>query len=353
MNRRTRIVIALVALGLVALGACSRAGGDTEQALMRDQGPAAELRLGFFPNLTHGPALIGLEKNLFTRELGSTALTPIEFKAGGDAIAALFGGSVDATFIGPGPAINGFVKSDGQKVRLVAGVATGGAQLVVKPDITTEADLIGTTIVTPQKGNTQDIALKKWLTEKELTDKVTVQNTENALTLEQFRKGSVQGAWLPEPWASRLVLDSGAKVFVDEKDLWPDGKFPTTVLIVRTDYLKQHPQTIQALVRGLSASIDLANHHPTEAKAAINAQLKALSGQALSQPVLDRAFDNIGFELDPHAALFPQLAKDAVTAGIFDSAPNLTSFIDLTALNAVLTTAGKPTIDAAGLDKQD
>jgi NitT/TauT family transport system substrate-binding protein len=349
---RTRIVVAtLAALSLLA-AACTRAdrGNDAESA--QDKGPATELRLGYFPNVTHAPALIGLEKGLFEKELGDTTLTRQEFNAGPNEVSALLGGSLDIGFIGSGPAINAYAKSSGEAVRLISGVTTGGAQLVVQPDITSPEDLAGKTVVTPQLGNTQDVALKKWLSEKGLTDRVDVTNMENAQTLDAFRGGDVQAAWLPEPWSSRLVLEAGATVLVDEKDLWPDGRFPTTVVIVRTQFLHEHPATVRAFLRGLLASIDYANENTSEAQTAVNTQLEALTGKALKPEVIQRAWSNITLTFDPIAGEFAQLAKDQVTAGITERAPEVAGFADLTALNAVLKEAGRPAVDAGGLDKK-
>jgi len=213
----TAAVLSLVA----AVAGCSRADRDESPVASTDKGPATELRLGYFPNVTHAAALVGLDKGLFTKELGSTKLVPTKFNAGPEAVGALLGGSLDASFIGSGPAINAYAKSEGAAVRLIAGTTSGGAQLVVKPTITKAADLAGKTIVTPQLGNTQDVSLKKWLAEQNLTKTVKVTNLENAQTLDAFQKGDVDGAWLPEPWSSRLVLDAGAKVLLDEATLWP------------------------------------------------------------------------------------------------------------------------------------
>jgi NitT/TauT family transport system substrate-binding protein len=262
------------------------------------------------------------------------------------------GGSLDASFIGSGPALNAYAKSNGEAVRLIAGATSGGAQLVVKPTITKPEDLVGKTVVTPQLGNTQDVSLKKWLAEKNLTGKVKITNLENAQTLDSFKTGAVDAAWLPEPWSSRLVLDAGAKVLVDEASLWPDGKFPTTVLIVRTQFLQEHPATVKALLAGLVASIDFSAKDAAATKKVVNDQLLKLTGKALKPAVIDRAFANITITADPIAAQFPQLAKDQVTAGIAKNAPNVSGFADLGPLNDVLTKSGKPAVDAAGLDKK-
>ncbi|TDO69559.1 NitT/TauT family transport system substrate-binding protein [Kribbella sp. VKM Ac-2571] len=350
-TRTFRLLAAALSLTIAVTAAgCSRADSNETAAASSDKGPATELRLGYFPNVTHAAALVGLGKGLFTKELGSTKLVPTKFNAGPEAVGALLGGSLDASFIGSGPAINAYAKSNGEAVRLIAGTTSGGAQLVVKPTITKAADLVGKTVVTPQLGNTQDVSLKKWLAENQLTGKVKVTNLENAQTLDAFKKGDVDAAWLPEPWSSRLVLDAGAKVLLDEASLWPNGQFPTTVLIVRTQFLKEHPATVTALLKGLNAAIDFSTSDAAQAKAVVNDQLKAATGKALKPAVIDRAWRHIKITADPIAATFPQLAKDQVTAGIAKQAPNVAGFADLGPLNEVLTQAGKPAVDAAGLD---
>lgn len=355
VRRLTAVALALATA--LALGACSRADRDDTAAPAADAGATApELRLGYFPNVTHAPAIIGAEAGLFTKELGATKLTTQNFNAGGEAVNALLGGSLDATYIGSGPSINAFAKSKGEAVRLIAGAVGGGAQLVVKPEITSVDQLKGRTIATPQAGNTQDIALKKWLPENGLAvgegpDAVTIANLDNPRTFDAFKQGSVDGGWLPEPWSSRLVLDAGATVLVDEKELWPNGQFPTTVLIVSTDFLQKYPGTVRALLRGHLAALDLAAKDEAQAKTLVNQGLKKLTGNELAGPVIDRAFENITLSADPLASTFPQLAKDSVTAGITKEATDLTGFVDLAPLNAELAAAGKPAVDAAGLDK--
>jgi NitT/TauT family transport system substrate-binding protein len=356
-KRRTRVLsTALVGFAvLAALAGCSRAQRD--EAATSNQGTASELRLGFFPNVTHAAALIANGKGFFTKELGSTKLTAQQFNAGPEEVTALLSGSLDAGFIGSGPAINAFAKSNGQDVRLISGATSGGAQLVVKPGITSPDQLKGKTIATPQVGNTQDIAAKKWLAGKGLAigngpDQVHVTAMDNPQTFDAFRTGQVDGGWLPEPWASRLVLDAGAQVLQDERALWPDGKFPTTVLIVRTQFLQEHPATVEALLRATQDAVDFAGSNHAEAEKVVNDQLKQFTGKALSQPVLDRAFTEIELTADPLAARFPQLAQDSVTAGAVKTAPDLKGFVDVTLLDKVLQAAGKPQVDAAGLDKK-
>ena len=236
-------------------------------------------------------------------------------------------------------------------IQLVSGAVSGGAQLVVKPDITSVEGLKGKTIATPQLANTQDVALKKFLAGKQLTDQVKITNLDNSKTLDAFKKGEVDGGWLPEPWSSRLVLDAGAKVLVDEKTLWPDGRFPTTVVIVRSEFLQQHPDTVKAVLKGQLAAIDWAKANPADAKTVVNGALKELAGSSLSQAVIDRAFSNIELTTDPIPAEFPQLAQDSVTAGVVKSAVALKGFADFGPLNEVLKEKNQPAVNAPELAK--
>ncbi|WP_031468609.1 ABC transporter substrate-binding protein [Sciscionella sediminilitoris] len=354
MNRRRARPSALLAAAILLLVAagCTRIQRTDEAERVPDQGPAAELRLGYFPNVTHAAALIGTGKGLFANRLGKTRLTPVQFNAGPDEVGALLGGSLDAGFIGSGPAINAFSKSEGSAVRMIAGATSRGAQLVVRPEIRTPDQLRGKTIATPQVGNTQDVAAKKWLATKGLTGKVNITSMQNSQTLNAFRSGEVQAAWLPEPWSSRLVLDAGAKVLLDESSLWPGGQFPTTVLVVRTEFLHAHPETVRALLRGELDAIGYAERDPAGAKAEVNAQLKKLTGKSLSGKVIDRAWTDITVSADPLCSRFPALARDQQTAGITARSPEVSGMADLRALNEVRAQAHQSTISSAGLDKK-
>jgi NitT/TauT family transport system substrate-binding protein len=322
--------------------------------------PATELKLGYFGNITHATALVGVQKGFIAKELGDTKLSTQVFNAGPAAIEALNAGAIDATYIGPNPAINSFVKSKGESISIIAGAASGGAQLVVKPEIKTAADLKGKTLASPQLGGTQDVALRAWLGKqgyKTNTDgggDVAINPTENAQTLKLFQNGKLDGAWLPEPWASRLVLQAGAKVLVDEKDLWDGsltgkpGEFPTTVLIVNKKFAAEHPQTVEALLKGHVEAVKWLNDTPAAEKAKeVNAALKEAAGKALPQEVIDRSLKNIVFTVDPLAGAFKKLLQDGVDAGTTKQA-DISGIFDLAKLNEV---TGEKT-SAAGLGKE-
>lgn len=353
--RAHRIAAAVAALPLaLGLAACGGSSAADESA---PAGPAAELRLGYFANVTHSPALVGVAGGYFEDALGETLLSTQVFNAGPAAIEALNAGAVDATFIGPNPAINAYVKSSGESVRIVSGSTSGGAQLVVREGIDSPEDLEGTAIATPQLGGTQDVALRAWLTEQGLESDlqgggdVAVTPTENAQTLTLFQNGEVDGAWVPEPWASRLVLDAGAHVLVDEADLWADGEFLTTHLIVATEFLEQHPETVEALIRGELAAIAAIEADTEQAKVLVNGEIEKESGKPLSDAVLDRAFENITFTVDPLAGTLETLLADGVTAGTTQEA-DLNGIYDLSILNSVLADEGRDPVSAAGLGKE-
>jgi sulfonate transport system substrate-binding protein len=351
--RIRRLLTAAAALSLIGvLGACSTkpaaAGGG-------EKGTAAELRLGFFANVTHATPLVGVDKGLYTKELGSTKLKTQVFNAGPAAIEAIFAGALDASYIGPNPAINAFSKSRGEAIRIIAGATSGGAAPVVRPEIPSAAQLKGKKIATPQLGGTQDVALRSWLDSQGLKtdpsgkgDVNILANTQNAQTLELFQAGRIDGGWLPEPWASRLVLEAGAKVLVDERSLWPEGRFVTTHLIMSTDFLKKYPATVEALLRGHVAANDWIAKNPADAKAAVNAELAKLAGKPLKPDVLDRAWSNIEVTNDPVASSLATSAEHAEQVGLLKKT-QLKGIYDLGPLNAILAKDGQPEASDAGL----
>jgi NitT/TauT family transport system substrate-binding protein len=361
---RPRRLIGALAAALV-LSAAAGCGGQTVGAATSAAAssgsagsPAAELRLGYFANVTHAPALIGVSQGYFAKELGATKLTTQVFNAGPDEVEALFGGGLDAAFIGPGPTINAYGQSNGDAIRIVAGAASGGAELVVKPTITKASDLKGKTLASPQLGNTQDVALRSWLTSQGLKNSVTgggdvtIAPTANGDVANLFDSGKLDGAWLPEPYASTLVLSHGAHVLVDEKDLWPGGRFATTQLIVRTEFLQQHPQTVAALLKGEVEAVQLAEQDPVTAKKAVNDGLAAAGGKSVSSNVLDRAWSEMTVTYDPIASALQKDNQNGVKAGTQPKAVDLKGIYDLRPLNAVLEGQGLAAVSAGGLGEQ-
>jgi NitT/TauT family transport system substrate-binding protein len=313
------------------------------------EGPAESLRLGYFANLTHAVPLAGLESGRLERSLGlGTKLETRTFNAGPPAVEALLSGGLDASFLGPNPAINAFVRSGGA-VRVVSGAASGGASLVVRPGIDSSQALKGKRLATPQRGNTQDVTLRTWLRDSGLPTTlegggdVVIQHQENAQTLETFRTGDIDGAWVPEPWATRLVLEGGGEVLVNEADLWPGGRFVTTHLLVRTEYLRRHPETIRNLIRGEIETIDWLNENPEEGRQTVNEALRRVTGKALAPEVIETAWSNLTFTYDPIAASLPRMAANARALGLLPPGKlgDVSEIYDLRLLEQLLADDGR------------
>nr|WP_231336419.1 ABC transporter substrate-binding protein [Actinomadura graeca] len=344
MHRRLGGRIAAVALAvLTGAGTLSACGDDDGGS--GGSGAATQLKLGYFPNITHATALVGVEKGIFTKHLG-TAPKTATFNAGPAAVEALFSGAIDATFVGPNPAINAWAKSHGKAVHIISGAASGGVSLVVKPGIKGVQDLKGKKIATPQLGNTQDVAIRYWLKKNGLTANkdgsgdVKVVPQENSQTLQTFAQGTIDGAWVPEPFASRLILESKGKKLVDEKTLWPGGKFVITNLLVSQKFEKAHPDLVKKLLQGVVESSDFINQNPAEAKTVVNSALGKLSGKPLKPEVLDSAFKEIQFTTDPVAGSLFAGAQHAEEIGLLEKT-DLNGIYNLTPLNEVLKASGK------------
>ena len=346
MSSRTIRALALAATALLTATALTACGDDSSSGT---NGEAKTIRLGYFPNITHAPALVGVNKGFFQQALGSTKLDAKTFNAGPAAIEALFSGAIDATYIGPNPAINGWAQSKGTGLKIIAGSTSGGAGLVVKPGINGPADLKGKKIATPQLGNTQDVALRSWLKQNGLNadqqggGDVSVLPQDNATSLQAFAQGAIDGAWIPEPNLSRMVLESNGKLLVNEKDLWPNGQFVTTHLIVTQDFLKKYPATVKKLLQGHIESVKYIQTNNADAQKAANAQLAALSGKPLKDNILAAAFKNLTFTNDPIASSLYASAQHAQDVGLLKPV-DLKGIYDLGPLNELLKADGQPEV---------
>jgi len=341
-GRRTLLTLALVpAMSLLAACGVADASGAAGAAA-----EPVELRLGYFPNVTHSTAIVGVQEGFFADALGpDVTLTTATFNAGPAAIEAMFSDAIDATYIGPNPTVNGFVQSGGEAVRVVSGAASGGAFLVVRDGIDSPGDLVGTTLATPQIGNTQDVALRYWLQEQGLTSDlagggdVAIAPQDNAQILDAFAAGAIDGAWVPEPNATRL-LEAGATVLVDERDLWPDGAFVTTNLIVNPTFLAEHPDVVRGLVEGQVDANEWLNANPEQAQAVVGDAIAELSGSALPEGVIAEAWPNIDFTDDPVPTSLLDGAAHAAEVGTLEGKPDLDGLYDLSILNEVLAERG-------------
>jgi NitT/TauT family transport system substrate-binding protein len=311
------------------------------------------IRVGAFPNITHAQPMIGKANGWFEKAMGPTVkIEWRSFNAGPSAIEALFAGAIDMTYVGPNPAINGYVRSNGEALRIIAGATSGGAALVVRGDsgINKAEDFHGKRIASPQMGNTQDVALRAWLKSQGLKTRdkggdVAVMPIANPDQLTLFLKKEIDAAWAPEPWASRLVHEAGGRIFLDERTLWPHGQFLTTELVVNAKFLQSHPDLVKRWLQAHVELTDWINSHSAEAKQILNQQIQKETGKALAKPVLEDSFSRLQVTYEPLSEQMLRAAQLAFDAGFLGrQMPDLSHIYDLTLLNQVLSAEGKKTI---------
>jgi NitT/TauT family transport system substrate-binding protein len=342
---RPRLPIATLGM-LISLAACSAPGAPAASDSTEPVSEPVELRLGYFPNVTHATAIVGIDEGIIEDALDDNVTLKTQFfNAGTDVVEAIFSEALDASYIGPNPAINAFAQSDGQAIRIIAGAASGGASLVVSDEITSADDLAGTTLASPSLGNTQDVALRAWLSDQGyVTDlegggDVSIMPQANGDALQAFTLGEIDGAWVPEPWATRMVEEGNGHVLVDEHDLWPDGEFVTTHLIVATSFLEEHPDVVKQLLTGHVAATAFVNDDPERAQEIVGAAILQLTDTALPEGTLASAWENLTFTVDPIASSLATSATNATELGVLDPV-DLDGIYDLTLLNEVLAEAG-------------
>ena len=314
------------------------------------QNAPVQVRVGAFANITHSQAMVGKSMGWFERQLGQSARIEWKtFNAGPSEIEAIFAGAIDLGYIGPNPAISGYVRSNGEALRVIAGATSGGAALVVRGDsgIQNPEDFHHKRIASPQMGNTQDVSLRYWLIAHGMksSDKggdVQVIPIANADQLTLFLRKQLDAAWAPEPWASRLIHEANGRLFLDERDLWPNHQFVTAHLIVRTKFLQEHPDIVKKWLAAHVELTDWINAHPDEAKRAMNSQIQKETGKALPADVLDEAFGRMQVTYDPIRSSLLTSAKWAFDAGFLGrQMPDLSRLYELDLLNQVLREKGK------------
>jgi len=336
--RKGLLAAGVAAVAVLAAGCGSSSGSSGSSA----SGSPVVVRLGFLANITHEPALVGLEKGFFAKQLGkNVTLKTTVFSSGTEETTAILAGQLDAAYVGPNPAINAWQKSNGTAIKIISGAASGGASLVVKNGITSATQLKGKSLATPSLGNTQDVAARYWLKQHGLTTtptgggEVAIKPIKpNSAAVLQFKSGQLDGGWEPEPYATEMVLDGGTRL-VNEASLWPGGKFVTTNLVVTQSFLKDHPSTVNGLLKGQIEANSYINSNPTAAAQAANAELTKLLGKGLPSDILTQSLKYITFTNDPIASSLTADAQHAVAVGLLQPV-KLSGIYDLGPLNKLL-----------------
>jgi len=346
---------ALIAAGIAAVTAVTAGCGSAGTGTGNPAGAAGAvvLRLGFLTNITHAPALIGVARGFFTKELGpGVTLKIVPFSAGTQEATALLAGQLDAAYVGPNPAIKAWQTSHGSLIRIISGAASGGAALVVKKGIVRPAQLKGQKLATPALGGTQDVALRYWLRQQHLTttqagggDVPITPLTPNSAAVLQFTSGQIAGGWEPAPYDIEMVR-AGGHVLVNEASLWPQGQFVTTNLVVTQTFLAAHPSAVSGLLKGQIEANDYIHGHLTGAEETANAELGKLLGQGLDPAVLSAAFREITFTDDPVASSLAADAQHAVSVGLLEPVPDISALYNLGPLNKLLKAAGEQQVSS-------
>jgi NitT/TauT family transport system substrate-binding protein len=320
------------------------------------------LKIGYFPNINHAQAVIGLGNGTFQKDLGNNVeVKTFVFNAGPSAMEALFAKQVDVTYVGPNPAINAYVVSQGKDLRIISGASSGGAVFVVRNDsgIQSTKDFANKKFASPQLGNTQDVALRKYLLDngyktKENGGNVEVVPAKNADILTLMLKKEIDGAWVPEPWGARLIKEANARLFLDERDRWPpNGQFVTGHIVARTDYLQNNPDVIKKLLAAHVDETEWINSHKEEAIKAFNVELKKLTGQAIPEDQLRGSLARLELTYDPIKLSLFQSANSAFDIGFLGKTrPDLSGIYDLKILDEVLSEKGLPTVGGGGGQEQ-
>lgn len=294
------------------------------------------IRAAHLPNITHAQALVGRANGAFEKKLaGQATIEWKTFNAGPSIIEAVFAGNIDIATVGPSPAVNGYVKSQGEALRVVAGAASGGAALVVRQDagIAAIGDFHGKKIASPQMGNTQDVALRAWLARnglvlKDVGGDVQVIPISNADQQTLFLKKEIDAAWTVEPWVSLLVNKAEGKIFLDESSLWPDGRYATTVLIASKKFIDKKPDLLRKFVEAHREVTDWIRENPAQAKRLIQEELARETTKTLPENILDEAFKRIEFTTNLMEGSIQQQAEAAFRAGFLKKKPDLEGLFD-------------------------
>lgn len=294
--------------------------------------PDGLLRLGHFPNVTHLQALVARsfsrEGRGWFEERLDREVSWFVYNAGPSVAEAIFARSLDAAYMGPSPMLNAYVRSAGREMRALAGAVNGGAALLVHPNsgIHAAADFRGKKLATPQLGNTQDVQARAWLRAQGFAVSLTqhevfVLPTKNADQLALFTRGDLDAVWTTEPWASRLELEAGARVFLEDRDTC------ATLLVARTAFAETQPELAEKLAAAHRELNTWIGSHADEADTRVRAELRELTGAEVSTELLARARRRLVLTDQIDAGQLQTLLAQARAAGFLRSTPDLTALL--------------------------
>jgi NitT/TauT family transport system substrate-binding protein len=312
---KTQSAIIAGIAGIVLIGIAVAISGSSDSA-------DGTIRVAFFPNIGHAVPIVGMENGLFYDDLENIKIQTRIFDSGPQAIESLFANSIDMAYVGPGPAVNGFLKSESKNIVILAGAASGGSSFVVHPDsgIQSGKDLKGKKIAAPQIANTQDVSLRNYISENgfktaERGGSVFVLNVANPEIYTLFTKGDIDAAWVPEPWATIFVQELGGTRLFHEESLWPDEQFASVLLVARADYVKDNPKLVSAWLDSHDKTVSWINSNPDETEIIFNKFMKEELRTSFPKGIIHEAFSNIQITSDPILSSIATFAQRADSLG--------------------------------------
>ena len=298
--------------GIIVIAVAAAMLGGTED-------DSNKIRIAFFPNIGHAIPIVGLEQGFFLQD--SAIIETRVFDSGPQAVESLFANSIDMAYVGPGPAVNGFLKSKSD-ILIISGAASGGSSFVVHPDSGIESvdDLHHKVLAAPQIANTQDVSMRTWLAEHGLKTAqkggtVMTLNVANPEIYTLFDKGDIDAAWVPEPWATMLVKELNGKRLFFEEDLWPEKKFASVLLVARADFVKNNPELVKQWLEDHKKTVQWINDNPEDAKIIFNDFMKREFRTIFSEGIVDESFANIMITDDPIPSSVETFAARADSLG--------------------------------------
>jgi NitT/TauT family transport system substrate-binding protein len=308
MNRRSFLAFGGAALASAAIG-CRKPWGVT-----------GTVRIGYLANLTHAPMIVALATERIARALPGVTIETRTFRAGPRVTEALLGNAIDLAVSGPGPIVAMHARHNGNPLVVLSGVASGGASLIALPSIKSPADLAGRRVASVQIGSTQDVSLRVWMAKNGLVAKerggdVVVDAMAPANVMEQMRRGAIAAAWMTEPWATRVISEGIAVRWHDERDLWPERRFPAALLVARRPFYDARRSDAEAVARSVRDEVARGSTDSASVKSLTFTEIKRLTGKGLPPAVVDAAWSRVDYLTDPLPKELAQLARAAEELG--------------------------------------
>ena len=327
MNKMIKKILTGIALTGICLSAAA-CGSKADGGNASSGGEKTDVRIAYFPNITHTQALVMKNQKTLEEKWKDTCnVSWTSFNAGPAEMEAIFAGEIDLGYIGPVPALSANVKSEGD-VKIISNTTNAGAVFLKRKDagIDSLADLAGKKIAVPQMGNTQHLCLLSILSEQGLKTvdaggDVTVNASSNADILNLIDNGSVDAALVPEPWGTTIENNGNAEILLDHKEVFLEGNYPTAVVVASQDFIEDHPDLVREFLEAHEEATVYINENMDEARSIVNTEIKETTGKALDEEVIKNAFTRMTVDTQLNREAIMKFAEISKTEGFISKVP--------------------------------